>query len=412
MLLKAAMTDKFAALNLEDLPLHPYVDEALARLARAIRERDPRALAQSTEATIVRFQWFDESFNDPLPLGPEISGSPWGRPLNEEPKGKGHKGLCGFDEQGRLRLQRSWSNDDPRFGRHTTYYTHEGSTIHECYVDERPADRPNKWEVGAVREFVWVSERLRIYVGQPKGGAWHLAAYEYAKGRIVRFLMYTNAALERPVIHDVSYDVDGKLSQIAIGSFITYAPPKRKLRAILREMKPLLLAGIPGTVQALALPHRIYALALIATEGLPNECFPPGLWVGIEPTRDHASRSHNVTKYAGIWDPTQSEELGEQPDYLDYRQSPESERLLELGRESEIALQQDPDGKTTPFLISIAKELNKLDWGSRASVTDDFVVYVFDHGELWDTHFASSVPKSRIKQLVARGFLPPGFGAP
>jgi hypothetical protein len=411
MLLGAAMTEQSATVGLEQIREHPYVVEAIRRLEQAIRETDPLSLAQNAGTAVVKREWFDEIFWSHLPLHAEINDSPSGRQLKSEPENKGHKSLRGFDEQGRIRLQRSWSADDPEFGRSSIYYLYDGTTVRDYVVKERPADRPTSRDLRVVGEFAWVSENLRIHVAFPKAHPWHLTAYEYDKGQVRRVIKQRRDPLWKSIISEVSYDEKGNLSQITECGQVIYAPPKRKPQAILREMKPLLLAEIPGTVQALELPHRIYALALIATEGLPNECLPPGLWVGIEPTRVHASRSHNVTKYAGIWDPTQSEEFGEQPDYLNYRQSPESERLLELGRESEIALQQDPDGKTAPFLISIAKELNKLDWGSRVSVTDDFVVYVFDPGESWDTHFAKSVPKSRIKQLVARGFLPPGFGA-
>ncbi len=80
---------------------------------------------------------------------------------------------------------------------------------------------------------------------------------------------------------------------------------------------------------------------------------------------------------------------------------------MELGVELTAHLEdQKSIDRVKKSLITLAKKLNRIDWASRISITDDFLVYVVDYEKPdWESYIRAIAPKRVLRRLEAKGLL-------
>jgi hypothetical protein len=184
------------------------VEAAFAALRREYRPRKGRA-----EGAVCEWVWSTSSWYDPRPLHFERNGWPRGRRLREEPTNRYGRVQCGFDDDGRVVVEREYTE----YGFYETFYEWNADPVEVAHYDYAPEkkpinlmlvhhadDKPTSSDVSAIggytrEEYEWSGGRVVavsvFYAKRERRRlgtlvAWHRAVAQYdARGKVRRVVL-------------------------------------------------------------------------------------------------------------------------------------------------------------------------------------------------------------------------------
>jgi len=385
------------------------IQSDLCRARRALNDLVERRadLRQEREAAVVQWRWAREGsdLQRPEPLYRERSGQPSPRLLEEAPASPRDEQQYGFDASGEIVVARE--------------YMGPGSFLEELRVRRGETVEGYRWsesgeplEVNIARYAdgkIHSNVTVRAEGGEDSVRGWSTERYVYDGDLVAEIhdesdVWFRDTALrDGPLLIRASYDPLGQLLELrehdGRGERVLYrargsGPPMDKL---LRRVEDRLVETLPKLVREHAGDEPIYCVVL---HYHPEWPLPPTIGLGLE--RDRQAWMNAIddaeTLRLTVWNPAE---------FSNYADATVNWDLTNIDAELARALHAIPQnaddaaerGRAT--LNRAARRLQKLDWRSITSVTDDFVVFAVDYELMYlDENFSYSVPASLRTKLA------------
>jgi hypothetical protein len=364
------------------------------RLARAASEYLP--LKEKAESNVVRWIWATDSVCSLKPgFDAKINGFSEGKKLAAEPARRAYHFQYGFDVAGRLVVARLYGDIDGHFTE--DFFVHSDDSVEQWSYGPHPQYKDPR----GVSRYGHDGGRVVEYVNLNTDGRTMAEVYEYDGERLATLVRIGgNPAFENTFHHE--YAADGTLSTITMETetgarSIVYKRPRRTPSALIKADRARLVEQIPKCVAALTPIEPAFCLALVYEPSSSLSMLPPKLAVGLETERERW-RKRSGSKES-LWDAQGFATFDD--DRLEF----DDPALRADTRELSEHL-RSPEGfeKAHKLPVSVARDLNKLNFGTLIKVTPDFIVYPIDlHTEHLARDMAAAVPPSSLKRLIVRG---------
>jgi hypothetical protein len=346
------------------MPSRESLDAALKRAASRYRELESRI-----EETVARWEISTDSRHSFEPFYFERHRCGAGKVLARAPESRKDYVESGFDAEGRLIVERSYTSLAGRC--YETFYEYLDGCVDKYHFGHDP-----KKPLIHVARHHFDGERLRELEHVYRQGGRRHEVFEWEGDRLVRVIV---DHAEASHVDELSYDDAGRLLRIEWvypnGSRAeTYGRVAPSLPALLRELEERTLAAVPQVLERFRAEEPAYAVALCLDMEGYEHVLPPSLAVALQSEREAFSKRHGPARARDyLWSPT--EWRLHDVDELEYREP----ALLALASDAnQLIWQKEQFARARKHVDTIAKRLNQLDWSAVLPVTDDFVVFSVD----------------------------------
>jgi len=389
------------------------IEADLRRARGAVEELATRRteLRRRCEGAVIEWRWAREGsgLQCPVPLYRQRYGQPSPRLLDEEPAVPEDEEQHGFDAAGDIVVTRE--------------YVGPGSFREELRVRCGDIVTGYRWAEGGepleINVARFAGGKIRSYVTVWAEGlddalqGWSAESYEY-DGDLVSEIQelsdttFRDERFETATRIRASYDPRGKLLDLRehgdSGEKVLFRARGTgpSMTTLQRRVEDRLVETLPELVRARAGAEPIYCLGLHYQLEWP---LPPRVALGLE--RDRQAWVSDIddaeTLRRMVWNPAE---------FSTYRNGTVSWELADIDPELARAIRAIPESADAAAehaevtLNRAARRLQRLDWHSIASVTDDFVVFAVDLELIHlEENFRYSVPAVLRRRLYSRGLI-------
>lgn len=373
------------------------------------------SLRSEAESAVAVWKWSRWWMWNPTPYWFQRNAYPIGKESRKPAASPDeHRFQTGFDAQGRVRVERCYSDAvrdtrrlynetivrheadrvllarfgysaDKKLERVSCCLTLEGRAILNCST---APDAPNlrMW----FERFDWRNPgEVRVYAGSQE-----------APGAPVRIL----AGVET-----VKFDTDGRALSVVKEEpdqrpWIKWTRPKKgvSIAALGRRVCSALKQRIVQVLKNWQAPGRVYCVA-ISYDDEGNNVFLPSVGVGLESEREKwkAEQPEKLKQY--MWNPAEFANFASNDLNPDLPGLEEDVKIL-----NQLVSEQDAGAKAVKLIRKLAKELGaEVDWSQVLPVTSDFCVYsVGTEMSDFEADLKACVGARRFKQLQRGGLIP------
>jgi hypothetical protein len=372
------------------------------------------SLKLQCEAGVKVWRLATSSLADPRPFYYERNRVKPGRFLKIAPANPGGKHEYGYDDLGRVMVERMYVDTTVDWGvrYYENFYTYQGDIIESAYFSYHSRKDPINckrstyldgkiilWEFQVKRSsfrerYYWRDDKVTLIeieridfenlniFAEPKPYQKIDPKYNIS-GLIEELILYQNA--------------QSNLSQEAI-TLYRRLDRKTSSKKLLNLVKDGLIESIIHTVGTLKLEEPVYCIAISWSPGQFSS-LPPYIWIGLNREREQWLKEHGDEAKMYFWNPSEFSV------YSDLNSNEDLIKLCETLNQ-ECGLQDNWDN-IAKMLNEVAKLLGIFDWSEYFQATSDFVVFSSDlEGSDMQKNFDFSVSSKLRKQFKKIGWLP------
>jgi hypothetical protein len=372
------------------------------------------SLKLQCEAGVKVWRWATSSLSDPRPFYYERNRHKPGRFLKIAPPNIGGKHEYGYDDLGRVIVERMYVDTTVDWGvrYYENFYRYQGSIVESAYFSYHSQKDPINY-----KRSTYLDGKIILWEFQVKRSSFR-ERYHWKENKVtlieVERIDFKNPNIfEEPKPYEKIYpkynssglieeltlyqDYHSTLAQEAI-TLYRRLDRKKSSKELLNLVKDGLIESIINTVGTLKLEGSVYCIAILWSPGQFSS-LPPYVCIGLNREREQWLKEHGNEAKTYFWNPSEFSV------YSDLRNNEDLTKLYEtLNQECGMEGSWDDVAK---MLNEVAKLLGVFDWSKHFQTTSDFVVFSSDlEGSDMQKNFNFSVSSKLRKQFKKADWLP------